>query len=82
MISIMESSVLLEKFEWCGAGILPLYKIKCLEIRIGTMNMGSGDALRPVLHVNDCWKKHRPETFDDIRGFPNQQNAFETCVRS
>jgi len=47
----METTVLLEKLERCGTGILPLYKLNCLEIRIRTMNMGSGEALRPVLHV-------------------------------
>jgi hypothetical protein len=44
MISLLEATVLLEKLEWCGAGIPPLYKLNCLEIR--TMNMGSGEALK------------------------------------
>jgi hypothetical protein len=72
--------VLLEKLEWCGADILPLYKIKYLEIRIRTMNMGSGETIRPVQYVNGCWKKLWLETFNYILEFPNQQNDIKTFV--
>jgi hypothetical protein len=40
------------------------------------MKTGSGETLRPVLHLNSCWKKLQSAAVDDFWVFPYQQNTI------
>jgi len=69
-IKLHENNITLgKKFTAREVGVVwgwhpPLLQTQLSGIR--TMNTGSGEAVRPVLHVNDCWKKHRSERFNPL----------------
>jgi len=44
------------------------------------MKTGSVETLRPVLHLNSCWKKLPFAAVDDFWVFPNWQNEIRNVL--
>jgi hypothetical protein len=44
------------------------------------MKTGSMETLRPVLHLNSCWKKLQFAAVDDFWVFPNEQNEIRNVL--